>query len=165
MSVVDCVRCTAFKADGGRCTRRTCKYQGMCWQHSQSQRGLKLTQSNIPGAGQGLFATRNFDVGDTVAVMATRRHKMTRQQYDNTEHPQLYGQQFGRHVWDARSTQSGMGRYANDCRTANRNAGHCVHNNTKPALNASTGRITLKARRRIRRGDEIFQGYGRAYHV
>lgn len=168
-----CVRCTARKPDGSQCTRRTCKYQGMCWQHSQLRRGLKIAPSTIPGADDGLFATQEFKKGDIVCTYAGNEHKMTVAQYNATEGPHDYGfQHRSNFVYDGRSTQSGMGRWANDCRVQNRRrrgrngrggrAGHCVENNTKPAVHTQNQHghgMRMRATKNIHRGDEIFIPY------
>ena len=107
MSQTQCVRCRANKQNGDRCTRRTCKYSKYCYQHAKKLDGLRVTQSNIPNAGLGLFATKQFRKGQKVAdyggqIVSTASYR---------ENPSGYGIQINRAViLDAKSqTQGGLG--------------------------------------------------------
>lgn len=53
-----CNRCTGKTKTGAQCSRSTCKYLPMCYQHLRIELGLKIAPSEIPGAGYGLFTTR-----------------------------------------------------------------------------------------------------------
>lgn len=61
-----CERCVGRKADQTRCSRTTCKYLPMCHQHLRKHMGLKVAESDIPGAGQGLFTTWPRKAGDKI---------------------------------------------------------------------------------------------------
>ena len=51
----------------GTCTRRVCMWLPYCWQHSRQLLGLRVQESRaLPGA-TGLFAARDFYVGEMVA--------------------------------------------------------------------------------------------------
>ena len=58
-SVRTCSQCTATTAAGTRCRKRTCRGP-VCWQHAQSQHGLRVKPSQIQNAGFGLFATKRM---------------------------------------------------------------------------------------------------------
>ena len=165
-TVRDCVRCSANTAAGSRCTRRTCKYPVMCWQHTIKHTGLKLMDSTIPGGGVGLFATKTFTAGETIATYGG--NIMTTAAYNQTDSD--YGIKINNGlVLDGKSTQSGIARYVNDCRRENRNAGHCTDTNAKLVIpNSAAGlaraggvaKLKVKARNTIREGDEIYASYG-----
>jgi SET domain-containing protein len=137
----------------------------MCWQHSDLRRGLKIKRSNINGAGDGLFATKFFDKGEIVCKYAGLDKRMTKTQYDATPGPHDYGfQHRNNYVFDGRSTQSGMGRWANDCRVRNRRqgTGECVENNVKAVVdtrNEGGHGMRLRATKPIHRGQEIHIPY------
>lgn len=160
MAVRECVRCNATNAsNGNQCSRTTCKYPALCWQHSKTQAGLKIAPSRIPGAGQGLFATREFKKGQTICLYGDVN--TTSEEYE--ENQSGYGVQYSRdEVADAASTQAGIGRYADDCKVANRPHA-CAGNNARFAINRRARRVTLKATKKIKVGDEIYVPYGRQY--
>ena len=56
-----------------------------------------------------------------------------------------------------------VARYANDCRTINKQAGHCKGNNSRFSHNKKTGKVWIVATKTIHPGDEIFVSYGRRY--
>lgn len=157
ITVRDCVRCSALKADGTQCSRRTCTYSSKCFQHTKRDAGIEIRRSNIANADLGLFATRRFRRGEVIApyggVVVARN---------------VYGADpsgFGIHlnqnqVIDARSTQSGMARYANSCLRANIANGECGGNNARLTMSARYQRGSLKATRVIPAGSEIFTSYG-----
>ena len=57
---LECHQCSFVKNGNQRCKRNTCKMLPFCWQHAQIVLGVKVAPSTIPGAGNGLFATREF---------------------------------------------------------------------------------------------------------
>lgn len=159
-SVRDCVRCEATKADGRRCTRNTCIYPKYCWQHFRSLKRLKLAPSNIPEAGLGLFTTRSFQPLTTIA-------KYTGNIFSNeawAESPSDYGVQYSNDtVLDARSTQSAIGRYVNECKAVDRLAGICRGNNALLRKTRLNNIIVESKVARIPANSEIFAKYGNDY--
>jgi hypothetical protein len=122
--VRDCDRCHGTKADGARCTRRTCKIGRFCFQHLSKEVNLAVRPSTIAGAGQGLFSTK------VVSIPANKRQsgvpliQYTGEQLTSAQHDARYGaDERGQYVLrlgpnryiDARSTQSSAARYANAC--------------------------------------------------
>lgn len=64
-------QCAAYTVSAGhrtkqRCQRKTSKVLPYCWQHMQSEQGLRIGPSLIKEAGQGLFATQLFKKGDVI---------------------------------------------------------------------------------------------------
>ena len=158
--MVDCVRCSAVSRRGRQCSRSTCKYSNLCWQHTQSQLQLKIAPSGIKESGDGLFTLKAIKKGETVTpyegkLMTTTEWK---------QNPSEYGIQITKnYVIDARSTQSGLGRWANDCRPQNRADGDCANNNCKFSINRQRKTAKIVATRNIPAGAELFVSYGANY--
>ena len=157
----DCQRCIARKADGRRCSRTTCLYSELCWQHAGRDLGLKIAPSTIPGAGRGLFATR--DLPRNYAIRYGRPiDRLTRAEiharYPNNQ-VATYGLCSANRCVDGRSTQSGLARWVNAPRGTNRRS-----NSALTMLNTNNpwaARATLT--RAVRQGEEILTNYGAAY--
>ena len=66
-------------------------------------------------------------------------------------------------VLDARSTQSAIGRYANNCRNSDKKKNNCKGRNAKFVINQSTKTVSIKATKNIPAHSEIFISYGTAY--
>lgn len=160
MATIDCVRCTALKADGRQCTRRTCKYPAKCWQHTKRDHQLQIKQSGIANAESGLFTTKALKKDDHIANY-TGTDK-TPQEYEASDSG--YGLYITAiRTLDASSSQDGIARYANDCRTANKNAGECRGNNARFKVNHQRNTVRLVATKRIPANTEVFLGYGVRY--
>ena len=56
-----------------------------------------------------------------------------------------------------------VARYANDCRTINKQSGQCKGNNTRFSVNIHARRGWIVATKTIHPGDENFVGYGADY--
>jgi hypothetical protein len=54
---LECSQCTALKADGNRCTKRSCIGVPVCWMHLLKSNKLRIKDS--PHHGKGLFAQCN----------------------------------------------------------------------------------------------------------
>lgn len=160
MSVRDCVQCQAPKKDGSQCSRRTCKSKDFCWQHLKTYRGLRIKPSQISNSGDGLYTTVDIKKGQRIGFYDGK--KMSHAAYK--ANPSGYGLTLDRKtIVDAKSTQSGPMRYINHCRTTNKRSGQCKGNNAKYAPNHRKKRISVKATKKIKAGEEIFASYGRNY--
>ena len=160
-SVRECVRCSAITTKGTRCTRRTCIYPGECYQHFQQHNGLKLAPSSIPNSGLGLFTTRAFPENRKIADYTGDIVLDT----DWDLNPSDYGAKYdATHTIDGRSTQSGIARYSNDCRTADRLAGRCRGNNARLRITRQKN-VILESKSRIPANTEVFNSYGKDYWV
>jgi SET domain-containing protein len=160
MSVRTCVQCEAKTKNGTRCKRRTCVRGQYCFQHLASVLGLEVKQSQIPGGGRGLYTLKAVPKGRAVVEYTGERR--TPQEFERD--PSLYGIALTKSkIIDARSTQSSVGRYANDCRTKNKKAKQCKGNNTKFAGDIRKQKVRLRATRKIKPGEEVFVSYGRSY--
>ena len=65
---LECQRCS-YTREGYQCKHNTCKYLPMCWQHAAITYGVKVAPSTIAGAGNGLFALRDFKAGEWIAPL------------------------------------------------------------------------------------------------
>jgi SET domain-containing protein len=160
MSIRDCSRCIATKKSGGQCTRRTCKYPALCWQHTKYEKGLVIRPSRIVGADSGLYADKDFKRNQKITEYTGDEKSLDDYNADDSG----YGFEYraGR-IIDARSTQSALGRYINDCRTVNRERKECKGNNTKWSVSRRGGNVSIKAKKNIKKGDELYISYGRGY--
>lgn len=164
MSIRNCVRCSAGtkQGRGPRCKNITCIYSEFCAQHTKALFKLAIKKSNINNADKGLFTMKAIKKGQKIAKY-TGVIK-TQAQYDASDSG--YGIAVAKNkIMDGASTQSALGRYANNCRASNKKAGECGGNNAKFSINNRTSppTIWLKATRNIPAGGEIFVPYGRSY--
>lgn len=156
-TTVDCVRCVARTARGGQCTRSTCKYSDLCWQHTKSQRGVQINSTN--NRGMGLFASRNLKRGE--------RFRYAREddqvEYDETQTrddiENAYTLCDRRICADARSTQSGLGRWVNEVRRQRPNAKLTIGHDRNDEFYSNI--VLIK---NIPNGQEILTHYGDAYN-
>ena len=121
-TIWQCVRCGAQTNRGRRCTRRTCKYADMCWQHVRSLYGVRIAASTLPDAHDGLFATRDFQEEEVIVFYGdpNQNQWLDQWQEQGLTHTDYWLPANADLVRDARSTQSGLGRWVNDCRPVNR---------------------------------------------
>lgn len=146
---------------GGRqCLRRTCKYANYCWQHAKKVLGLQIRPSEIPGAGDGLYAAKEFKRGVKITDYGGRlynRHEDIPPERDD------YVVQVGTRFLEHSQPQDGYGRWANHCRQQDIKAGYCQGNNSQIAEPRTGDNAFLRATHRIDPGDEIYTSYGRSY--
>ena len=145
-------RCTADNKQRAQCGCKTAKGQH-CHVHMRSLDGLRVTASSVAGAGSGLFAARDFAVGDHLADYTGDELNIRR---DGDGGPYCLALSRRRAI-DAAPTNTGYGRWANDPR------GSGGGPNAEFVINAARGTGRLRATARIRRGDEILVSYGAPY--
>ena len=157
MSQRDCSRCTALTKQGTQCSRTTCKYSHMCFQHSKSTHGLQVKTSHIPNTGQGIYTTKTIKKGQKVASYGG--NVVSQNAYN--QKPSGYGIHLNKNqVLDGKSTQSGLGRYANTCKPANKRLGQCKGQNAKLTVNHRNQTASIKASKTIKPGEEDYVPYG-----
>ena len=127
MSIRECDRCTATTTSGHRCKLRSCKVGPYCWIHTKSIAGLQVKRSGIPGAGQGLYTTRERKKGDKKVVLYTGERK-TKAQIDAMRNTDYVFKVKNNDYIDAARTNSGPARYINHCRTADEKKNVCKNN-------------------------------------
>lgn len=160
MSVRDCVQCNALTKQGTSCKRTTCKYTTYCWQHTKSIRNFVIKESNIPGAGDGLYTLKNFKKGDKILPYTGDLIDIPSD--DDDDELLEYALTIGDKIINAESTQSELTRYSNDCRIKNRRAGQCKNNNAQ-FDDVGNYEAYMVATKNIKAGEEIFTDYGNEY--
>jgi hypothetical protein len=115
-TVSEKVRCAVHNLSGTRCKRNTIVYANFCWQHARKEVGVKIEESKIDHAGRGLFAARNLPANTRIsyarpqdfltAAQLTARYGDGLAQYGICNPAETI-------CADARSTQSGLGRWVN----------------------------------------------------
>jgi hypothetical protein len=137
-------------------------YSEFCHTHTKAIFDLALKPSTIPNASRGLFTTKQIRAGKKIA----RYSGVIKTQAAYNANPSGYAVAISRgRVMDAASTQSKLGRYANDCRPANKRANQCKGNNAKFSVKNEGGVTTiwLKATKNIPANTEVFIPYGAGY--
>lgn len=160
-TITECAQCKGkTKTTGARCKRTTCKIADYCYQHLASELNLQVKKSAIPGAGMGLFTLIDRKKGENIIEYAGEK----RAQAVFDKEPSVYGFSMNKNlVIDARSTQSSVARYANDCRASNKRAKQCKSSNSKFSKDTKHNKINIKATRNIKAGEEVFVSYGKGY--
>ena len=150
-------RCIAPTRRGPECKQRT-RHGALCFTHRGVLDGLKIKKSGIkdPKAGKGLFATRDFKKDEVIA----------RYTGDLIPTPDGKEEANGSHYVleltekvsiDAARTNAADGRMAN-------NAPPGKTNNAKFSVNQRAPKsATMRAKRKIKKGEEIFVSYGRNF--
>lgn len=146
-------RCTAMNRKGRRCGAKTKRGQ-YCWQHLRQKEGTRIRQSQLgKQAGNGLFAERDFEPGETIA-------KYTGDWLYNED--EVWG---GNYVLkynqaksiDAARTNTGTGRWINDARGSGKRP------NARFSYDRRREMALIKATKCIREGEEIYLSYGPNY--
>ncbi len=123
---------------------------------------LAIKPSQLPGAGMGLFAEKDFKKGDT--IVKYEGEKITWKECIKRNNKQesvgcYYLFINNRKCIDAQHTLWALGRYANDATGFNRIPG--LRNNSR--YEVEKGEAYIIASRNIKAGEEIFVSYGRGY--
>lgn len=117
--------------------------------------GLQVKPSNIPGAGQGLFAAREFEQGEVLCAYTGVVYP-SREAWKRPDKSYLMKLGGGKYV-DALHSPEVLARYINDCR--GHRGGFNVQFDKRPEEN----KANVVAMRDIRAGEELYVNYGRMY--
>ena len=149
-------RCTADNKQGEQCRART-RSGRYCWIHLRALTGLRIKQSTVPGAGRGLFAARDFGVGDHVSKYTGDIFTGAPWEPDEFGGSSYAFQISHNFVIDAARTNSAPGRFANDT------IGSSKHPNLKWVVDRRNRQVRLVTTRHVKAGDEFFVSYGAGY--
>ncbi|KAL3658126.1 hypothetical protein V7S43_016969 [Phytophthora oleae] len=117
--------------------------------------GVEVRDSNIPGAGKGLFATKLHPRGSTVCVYSG---EVLPNEAAWKLKDKAYLMKLGDGVYvDALNCPNVLARYINDCR------GHCGGFNVHFQKRPEDGKADVVAMRDIQPGQELYVNYGRLY--
>ena len=140
MSTRNCNQCIAITKTGEQCSKKTCK-SVYCWIHLKQHQSLRIKKSIIPSAGDGLFTLKESkEEASGVYVLKV---------------PGVYINAY-------KTDEPGLGRWINQCRTADQRARLC-NNNSRFSWDNRNKIANIKATRIIHPGDEVFLNYGPAY--
>jgi uncharacterized protein len=152
---LDCRQCEAITAKGTQCGNRVCMTLPYCWIHTKQMYGVQVRQSTIPGAGKGLFATKQFPIGAIICPYTGEllSEDCLNLRYGNGTAP--YGLTADIGIVDS-ACQRGPASMANE---------NPRHSNAV-FFDEEEGSIpVLKATRAISIGQEIFPSYGSEYNL
>jgi hypothetical protein len=138
---------------------RTCKTFPYCWIHTKTLLGLAVRSSTIKNAGNGLFALRDFASG--VHIAPYTGEWVNQAEFERRD--SMYNLQFNKNLYlDAAGIRSAVGKYANACNKVDPQVvpPRC---NAKLAKNTRNRTAWIEAIKNIKKGEEIFVSYGRAY--
>lgn len=153
-----CVQCNFIKQNGERCKLKACTTPEFCWIHFKKIYNLRVKPSQIERAGKGLFTEKDIENNEELGEY--KGEKLSKKEI-NKRYPGNTLGQYAIHISagknknkyiDARSTQSNVFRYANDCRGTNFECN---------ATFTPSGKI--KTTTSIKKGNEIFISYGDEY--
>jgi hypothetical protein len=158
---LQCNQCGAQTRSGRPCRNRVCVGTPTCHQHRANAR---VGPSLIPGAGKGLFAKRDYAVGDLIGVYTGEvvSYDVIDNRYgggNNTNAP------YAVHT-NIRSNRYPAGRAIDSaCRRGLMSLANSSNNrrDANARFAYHRGVMRVRAARPINRGDEILIYYGAAY--
>jgi len=151
-------RCTASTKAGGWCKART-KYGCMCWVHRAAVDGTAIKESTIPGAGKGLFATRDFPNKAVIArytgdLLNTQDGEDSEDGFEGSEYVLELSQLVS---IDAARTDTADGRLINDIHRTR------LKPNVRFVPFHAQRTVTIKTTRAVKAGEEFLLSYGRSF--
>jgi uncharacterized protein len=121
------------------------------------EKWLRVKKSKLPKAGKGLFTAVDISKGQRIVEYKGKLRKWKEAKWeDATNGYLLHVNNYT--VIDARPSKS-FGRYANDARGYAKVLG--LRNNAEYVVEGK--QCFIEATRKIKKGEEIFVGYGREY--
>lgn len=162
------IRCVATSArTGARCRNKTRMRFPKCWQHTRSQDGVAVKDSTIPGAGKGLFATKDYRKNETIMQYKGPIKWLDKDEEEKTSNRYLLlannmkAKRNGKRAFvDGQDpSNSTVVRYANTKTTKRDNNTYFAHNN-----NPRYGPFPrVRTTKNVHKGREIFTDYGKSY--
>jgi len=159
--IVDADRCIAMNKNGTRCRCRTRRSQ-YCWMHLQQLHNLRIRESNISGAGLGLF------VGKKPMAKRTRIADYSGPiiHYDPEENDGPTGEYMLETrkgtVVDGASSKN-IASFANDCRSNNKRTNECKGNNMEFKIDKRTSKARVETTKKVEPMQELHVPYGNDY--
>lgn len=161
-------KCTAMTQKGKQCRRFTVIGLGYCWSHMRTVKNLKVQKSQIPNAGNGLFAHSPGSIKEKRNPIFKRGKKITdyngekitieslNRRYDigSKTYTAPYGLSTKTGHAEDGACQRGIGTLPNTNRGKNNATLKYARNTDQSYIEATKG---------IYHNDEIFLSYGRAY--
>lgn len=152
--VMDSQQCAANTKKGDQC-RQSTKFGCYCYSHRRFITGLRVSKSNIPLAGLGLFTTRAFKEGSVITYYTG--DLLEKRMLDEDESGSEYIFEASKNfIIDAARTNTADGRLINDSKLQSKA-------NVKFSADYRGRKVTLKAIKNIKAGEELLVWYGREY--
>lgn len=164
-------RCSCLSSNGERCRIKSVIGSTFCWIHLLHQKHLRIKESNIANAGNGLFAlwVKNppedgiiFREGDEIIRYHGEVINNAELNHRYGRYTAPYGIQINRNRFEDAARERGPGSLINH--TANKTLANCrfavSRNNRDRSLD---DKIVVKATRNIMNGQEILVNYGNQY--
>ncbi len=133
------------------------KYKKVVLRMALLEKQLEVKESNIPGAGRGLFTNNFIPKGTRILEYKGRIRKWKEVKHDDSNYYIYYVTR--NHIIDARRCKKSLGRYMNDAKGLKKIKG--LYNNT--AFIRDGLRVFVEATRNIFEGTEILVSYGKEY--
>ncbi len=121
------------------------------------EKQLEVKESNIPGAGKGLFTNEYIPKGTKIVEYKGKIRKWEELQYNHSNYYIYYVND--NHVIDGGSNKKSLARYINDAKGLKKIKG--LTNNAEFICDGL--RVFVVSTKNIPAGAEIFVGYGKEY--
>ena len=121
------------------------------------EKHLEVKESNIPGAGKGLFTKTFIAKGTRITEYKGRIRTWKEVEYDDSNYYIFYVNED--HVIDAARNKKSLARYINDARGLQKIKG--LNNNAEFVVDGL--KVFVVAIKDIQPGSELFLGYGKEY--
>ncbi len=152
--VMDTQRCAASTKKGDQCRQLT-RFGCYCFNHRRFLTGLRISKSNIPGAGLGLFATREFKK-DAIITHYTG-DLLDKDDLDGDVEGSTYVFEASSNlIIDAARTNTADGRLMNDSKLKSKA-------NCRFSADHRGKRVIMKAIKNIKACEELLVWYGNNY--
>jgi|GEM_PF-402737 len=176
---LSCRKCKGKTRSGAECKRNTCVYLPYCYQHCVSELGLKISQSQIPNAGKGLYVwlpdcdygSKIYDKNDTIFCSVIEEPM----KLSTAELNEIYGEdETASYAISKANTGAGshvdffchryLSCYANDAQGSNfKNNCWGAFGYPRKPNGTCYWTFSLIAKGPIFNGDELLWSYGRSY--
>ncbi len=157
-------RCNGGNKNGSRCSRKCVIGTPYCWTHLLSKCSLRILPSTIANAGKGLFVLNKREPdgaviirnGETICPYGGELidKDTLEERYGNKTAP--YGIQLSRNQYRDAGCARGVGSLINhDSQRAN----------VMYSVDQRAKTVSIKAKRNLKNGEELFISYGRDYRM
>jgi SET domain-containing protein len=121
------------------------------------EKQLEVRESNIPGAGQGLFTIKPIAKGTRIVEYKGKVRTWKEVEFEDSNYYIFYVNE--NHVIDGGSNKKSIARYINDAKGITKVKG--LTNNADFVVDGL--KVFVEAKKDIPAGAEIFVGYGKEY--
>ena len=151
-------QCTALNTSNNKKCQQTTFHLPYCSHHTHSLLGLVVKKSNIPHAGHGLFAIRDFKKLEVITpyIGTVLSNKEATERYGSALNDLVpYGVRLNASSIVDSACLRGIGSFANDGKSKKLNNAHIIIDKSQ--------NVYIQATKKILGGDEILVDYGSQY--